>query len=90
MGFRGSRTIKLETWNLNLGTSNLKREFVLAAVRQNGDALLYAAAGLRADREVVLAAVWQNGDALQHAAAEPAAGNGRGGRWRPKDGRACK
>ena len=37
------------------------REVVLAAVAQNGEALLYASDELRADREVVLAAVAQHG-----------------------------
>ena len=34
---------------------------VLAAVRQNGDALGYASEELQIDKEVVLAAVTQNG-----------------------------
>ena len=41
-----------------------------AAVQQDGQALYYACAELRADREVVLAAVRQNGQALYHASAE--------------------
>eukprot|EP01051_Picozoa_sp_SAG22_P020497 SAG22_NODE_4161_length_1362_cov_19.376880_3_plen_253_part_01 len=44
------------------------REVVLAAVAQDGGALVYAAEGLRGDREVVLAAVAQDGGALGHAA----------------------
>jgi hypothetical protein len=43
---------------------------VLAAVAQNGGALLWASAELQGDREIVLAAVAQNGHALQYAAAE--------------------
>ena len=43
------------------------REVVLAAVRQRGDALLYAAEELRHDRQVVLAAVEQTKWALQYA-----------------------
>ena len=36
---------------------SLNKEQVLAAVRQNGDALANASAELKADKEVVLAAV---------------------------------
>ena len=43
------------------------KEQVLAAVAQDGFALGYASAELRADREVVLAAVAQSGSALEHA-----------------------
>jgi lambda repressor-like predicted transcriptional regulator len=46
------------------------KELVLAAVRQNGLALAYAADALRADGEVVLAAVRQNGHALRHASVQ--------------------
>merc|ERR1711935_230524 len=46
-------------------------EVVLAAVQQDGDALYYASAELKADREVVLAAlVQQDGDALCYVPAE--------------------
>ena len=40
------------------------REVVLAAVKQNGNALKHAPEEWRGDREVVLAAVKQNGNAL--------------------------
>ena len=40
------------------------KEIVMAAVTQNGYALLYADASLKADKEVVMAAVTQNGYAL--------------------------
>ena len=43
---------------------------VLATVQQDGFALEYASAELRADREVVLAAVQQDGFALGYASAE--------------------
>jgi len=43
------------------------RGFVLAAVTQNGLALVYAHRDLRADPEIVLAAVKQNGLALDYA-----------------------
>jgi hypothetical protein len=43
---------------------------VLAAMAQNGYALRYASAELRADREVVLAAMAQHGYALEYASAE--------------------
>ena len=43
------------------------RDFVLAAVAQNGEALEYASDELRGDREVVLAAVAQRGYALEWA-----------------------
>ena len=46
------------------------RDFVLAAVEENGYALQYAPAKLRADRDFVLAAVQQNAVALQYASAE--------------------
>jgi len=36
------------------------KEVVLAAVRQDGDALKYASKELQKDKEVVLAAVWQH------------------------------
>ena len=49
---------------------HIVRDVVRAAVVQNGRALGYAAAELRADRDFVLAAVAQNGYALEHAAAE--------------------
>ena len=52
------------------------REVVLAAVAQNGEALLYASDELKADREVVLAAVAQHGHALRHASAELKADRG--------------
>jgi hypothetical protein len=40
---------------------------VLAAVRQNGEALQHAPESLQADREVVLEAFRQNGEALKYA-----------------------
>ena len=40
------------------------KEYVLAAVAQNGHALKYASAELKNDKEVVLAAVAQDGVAL--------------------------
>ena len=43
---------------------------MLAAVEQNGYALLYASEELRADREFVLAAVRKDGHALLYASAE--------------------
>ena len=43
---------------------------MLAAAKQNGSALQFAAEELKKDREVVLAAVQQNGNALQYAAEE--------------------
>ena len=46
------------------------REFVLAAVANNGYALQYASEELWADREVVLAAVANNGLALRFASEE--------------------
>ena len=45
------------------------REFILAAVAQDGDTLKHASAELKADREVVLAAARQNPGALRHATA---------------------
>ena len=45
-------------------------EVVLAAVAQNGYALMYGSDELKADREVVLAAVARNGGALWYASAE--------------------
>eukprot|EP00613_Pedinella_sp_CCMP2098_P061722 CAMPEP_0171983108 /NCGR_PEP_ID=MMETSP0993-20121228/273117_1 /TAXON_ID=483369 /ORGANISM="non described non described, Strain CCMP2098" /LENGTH=1144 /DNA_ID=CAMNT_0012635835 /DNA_START=31 /DNA_END=3461 /DNA_ORIENTATION=- len=44
------------------------KTLVLEAVKQNGNALQYAASDLKADKEIVLAAVQQNGNALQYAA----------------------
>ena len=46
------------------------REFVLAAVKDNGDALYYASQELQGDREVVLAAVRNYGDAIEYASEE--------------------
>ena len=45
------------------------REFILAAVAQDGDALKHASAELKANWEVVLAAARQNPVALRHASA---------------------
>jgi len=45
----------------------IDKEVVLAAVKENGYALLYASEGMKNDKEVVLAAVKQNGNALQYA-----------------------
>ena len=50
--------------------SDRERIWLLAAVQQDGFALVWASAELQADREVVLAAVQQNGVALVHASAE--------------------
>nr|NGY94864.1 hypothetical protein [Neochlamydia sp. AcF84] len=46
------------------------KEFVLAAVRQNGLALDHASPELQNDREVVLIAVQQNASAVQYASQE--------------------
>ena len=46
------------------------RNFVLAAVSQNGRALQYAYEDLKKDKDIVLAAVSQNGRALQYASDE--------------------
>jgi hypothetical protein len=46
-----------------------RKETALAAVAQNGRALEFASAGLRADKEVVMAAVARNGLALRYASA---------------------
>jgi hypothetical protein len=46
------------------------REFVLAAVAQNGHALKYVSVDLRADREVVVTAVAQNGIAVGYVSAK--------------------
>ncbi len=46
------------------------REIVLAAVRNNGLALMYASKDLQGDREVVLAAMRQNPEALKYASRE--------------------
>lgn len=43
------------------------REFLLAAVKKNGEVLEYAADERKADREIVLAAVKQDGYALEYA-----------------------
>jgi len=43
------------------------REVVLAAVKQDGEALRYASEELRADREVVMPVVQRTGEALQYA-----------------------
>jgi hypothetical protein len=60
-----------EIWSVGAkGPFNEDRGIVLAAVQQNGEALRYAAEGLKADRGIVLAAVQQNGRALE-SAAEP-------------------
>jgi len=45
------------------------RDFMLAAVRVNGMALMHAATAFRADREVVIAALGQTGHALYFASA---------------------
>jgi hypothetical protein len=47
-----------------------RHDFMLAAVQQDGRALEYASADLRADREIVLAAVQENGYALEYASAD--------------------
>ena len=46
------------------------REVVLAAVRQNGNALWFASEALQADRYVVLEAVREEGLALEYASDE--------------------
>ena len=43
------------------------REVVLAAVQQDGGALMFASPGLRVDREVVIAAVQQSWRAIEFA-----------------------
>ena len=45
-------------------------DVVLAAVTQNGDALRFAAAHLKAVLEIVVATVRQNGSALWYAASK--------------------
>ena len=52
------------------------KDVVLAAVKQDGLALMYATFGLKADKEVVLAAVKQDGLALEFAAEELKADKG--------------
>ena len=52
------------------GTGYPVAEIVLAAVAQDGVALVYASEKLKGDKEVVLAAVRQNGDALGYASEE--------------------
>ena len=49
--------------------SSITPKLVLAAVKQDGSALKYAAEVLQADREIVLAAVKQHGSVLEYAAA---------------------
>merc|ERR1719443_805986 len=51
---------------LMTGQRKADRELVLAAVKQNKEALLYAEEELRADRDFMLAVVKQNGLALQY------------------------
>ena len=46
------------------------KEFVLAAVKVDGQSLQYASEELRKNKEIVLAAVQQNGEALQYASEE--------------------
>ena len=43
------------------------KAFVLAAVTQDGDSLMFADESFRSDRDVVLAAVTQDGESLMHA-----------------------
>ena len=50
--------------------SDSSKEEVLAAVGQDGEALLYASKELQADKEVVLVAVKQDGYALYNASKE--------------------
>ena len=61
-----TRTLRV-LWELGHGCD---REVVLAAVEEDGWALKYASAELRADREVVLTAVKRNGWALDYASVE--------------------
>ncbi len=49
---------------------NWEKDMVLAAVKQNGEALRYASTELQGDKEVVLAAVAQDGDAFEYASKE--------------------
>ena len=44
-----------------------EKEVVLAAVKQNGNALEYASENLKADKEVVLAAVKQDASSIKYA-----------------------
>ena len=62
----------LATFPFRRGKGISDREIVLAAVKQRGEALQYAAEQLKRDREVVLVAVKQSsrGGALQYAAEE--------------------
>ena len=48
----------------------LEKQRLLERVAEDGHALHYAAAELKADKEIVATAVAQNGEALRHAAAE--------------------
>merc|ERR1719265_36364 len=48
----------------------MDKEVVMAAVQQNGRALMYAAEDVTRNKEVVMAAVQQNGLALGYAASE--------------------
>merc|ERR1712139_408759 len=74
-GFTADREIVLaavENYNpraLEAADPALKadKEFVLAAVKMQGEALEYAAFALQSDREIVLAAVTNVGEALQYA-----------------------
>ena len=59
------------------GEQRSDREIVMAAVKQNGLALCYAAELLRGDHEIVMQAVTQNGFAIQHATKESTLGSTR-------------
>ena len=64
---RSSKGKKQKTKSLKGGTPDASRASMLNAVKQNGLALYYASADLKADRGVVLEAVKQNGQAIMYA-----------------------
>ena len=51
-------------------THEESRDFAIAAVKKNGNALKHASAQLRSDREVVLAAVCNDGNTMLYASPE--------------------
>ena len=63
-------TVEAAEVALRQAEAALLKPSLLAAAAQDGNALQYASAELRADKEVVLAAVAQNGCALPYASAE--------------------
>ena len=60
----------MEAAEYTLFLSRNDRDFVLAAVQEDGYSLEYASEELRNDREIVLAAVQENGYALEYASEE--------------------